>query len=808
MNFSDTSTHNRDNRFQALLDECRDMALVYLSAQLNDLFASTDEALLEFAEHAESNAMQSRFFEAMGAVRKNRSEIEHIFREEIHDGFDRFLQSPVPSGDQELPLEELKLINPEDMDESVATENLIIQCRSIYFGQLYALGQRLAVLNHGRKFPEKDIPAGPTHLVDSFRVSIDMLSIDSKAKIVLYALFEKFIVRHLQGMYDEFNGNLKNAGILPNLKATFARSESDASHGALKEEQNQDAQSAIEGDENGMGQESGADLGTGAGAGASAGVQTSLGEELFSSILQLLAARHHPVAPGHSRAGTAGGGVGAYAVGSPGGNAGGPSGAGVVAPREQLMSTIDNMRPSGVGQGRGVLSDLEALPRVAVDPNFLNNLKGVIASEREEIFSEIPPEQMPGIDADTIDLIGMLFEYMLDDPLLPNLAKALLSHLHTPYLKMSLTDSNLLVDSEHPARLLLDMLVEAGGQWVYENDINRGIFPQMQIVVDRVLRELNDNAELLTELLEYFKAVTDEYRRKTEAIELRAQESVKGREKLKIAKQRAAGEIRARTERVRLPRSAEQFLTQTWTDRLVFILLRREDSEISEEWNRTLQTADELIWLFGPEGASADEMEIRQAGAAIGEEIEQALDALGGFHARYLNQLLAFLSSPAAILRWHQKHAETPYSEPLVPDSDARLSDGGNKDLGTSPVDLSRQPRQPGEDGAKREGSLSKPEQAMVEKLLQLQLDTWFEFTGKGDETRHLKLSWLSPLTATCMFVDKNGTQAQINTLADTARMMVSGEAKIILKPKKPFVERALLAIKNALKGSSVHATD
>ncbi len=62
MNLSDSSTHNRDSRFQALLDEGRDMVLVYLSAQLNDLFASTDEALLEFAEHAESNATHSRFF--------------------------------------------------------------------------------------------------------------------------------------------------------------------------------------------------------------------------------------------------------------------------------------------------------------------------------------------------------------------------------------------------------------------------------------------------------------------------------------------------------------------------------------------------------------------------------------------------------------------------------------------------------------------------------------------------------------------------------------------------------------------------
>ena len=68
-------------------------------------------------------------------------------------------------------------------------------------------------------------------------------------------------------------------------------------------------------------------------------------------------------------------------------------------------------------------------------------------------------------------------------------------------------------------------------------------------------------------------------------------------------------------------------------------------------------------------------------------------------------------------------------------------------------------------------------------------------------------LLWLSPLTATCMFVDKNGAQAQIKSLSATARMMVSGEAKIIPKPKQQFVERAMLAIKNTLQ-RSMHAVD
>ena len=70
----------------------------------------------------------------------------------------------------------------------------------------------------------------------------------------------------------------------------------------------------------------------------------------------------------------------------------------------------------------------------------------------------------------------MLFEYMLNDPVLPAVAKALISHLHTPYLKVAIIDRRLLTDSNHDARQLLDSLVEAGSHWIDERNLKRGIY--------------------------------------------------------------------------------------------------------------------------------------------------------------------------------------------------------------------------------------------------------------------------------------------------------------------------------------------
>jgi hypothetical protein len=97
-----------------------------------------------------------------------------------------------------------------------------------------------------------------------------------------------------------------------------------------------------------------------------------------------------------------------------------------------------------------------------------------LTHDRQQILEQIKAEDLSPVDANVIDLIGMLFEYMLNDPVLPNAAKALLSHLHTPYLKVALLDHRVLEDSGHPARRLLDEMVEAGSLLTDEKNLTKG----------------------------------------------------------------------------------------------------------------------------------------------------------------------------------------------------------------------------------------------------------------------------------------------------------------------------------------------
>jgi len=708
------------------------MALIFSNTQLSELLDQTGAAFLDFAERAENNRMQGQLFEAMGIIQRRRLDIEHGFRRQITQGFDDFGHLEPPSRDLQAMIDsdELSLVDPDEMEESIAEENLIVRANADYFPELYALSQRLAVINHGRKLRDYEIPVGPHHLVHSFRRALRGLELEVRTKIILYALFDKFVIKQSKGLYDELNGSLKAAGILPNLKPIHVRPEGG---GATPQAKPSPPPSTSE-------------------PPASA-EPPSLGAELFDSIVDLMSTRRS-----RRRGGRPAAPVDPVVA---------------AATSRDLVSALSDIQTHSATQSLAELapSGPGGIPNLEVDAVFLQRVKETLSQEREQALSRIDQDKLAPMDADLIDLIGMLFEYMLNDPVLPNLAKALLSHLHTPYLKVALIDRRLLVDARHPARRLLDQMVEAGSLWIDESKPERGIFPAMQRAVDRVLLEFKDDVALFEELLASFEEAMSEQRRRTETFEQRTQDAAKGREKLDLARQRASDEITRLTRSFPLPPAVSDFLAKPWHDHLVFILLRDPDRDRGEAWRTALQTAAELTGLFAPDVPPGERRLALSRLGDLEERIAAGVQGIGGASRAALDPLNALLKTPAS---W-QAPSTAPPPAAAAPE---RLAPS-------------------------RPAAVSEQEQEVVNRLRKTKLGTWFELTAEpGATPRRIKLSWLSPLTATCMFVDRSGMQAEIKTLNELAQDIIEGRARVIRPPKHPFIERAMVSIRKVLKGS------
>ena len=94
----------------------------------------------------------------------------------------------------------------------------------------------------------------------------------------------------------------------------------------------------------------------------------------------------------------------------------------------------------------------------------------------------------------------------------------------------------------------------------------------------------------------------------------------------------------------------------------------------------------------------------------------------------------------------------------------------------------------------------------MLETLKHVPFGTWFEFAinQQGERVRR-KLSWYSPLTGRCLFVNQHGERAYERHLEQLARDVVHGQANIAKPEQESLVDRAWNAIVSSLKQLTGH---
>ncbi len=817
-------------RFAGLLDECRSIAVRHLNMLCSGVFESAGDALLEFADKAESNALQAQFFEAIQIIGRGRHNIKRAFEGEIKIGFAQFIKGRPLSvaGGAELAervakqktvtgfdTSGLQLLDKLAHEESSVIQTLAAKSGNRYLEPLYALTQRMAIVNGGNRLEEAALPAGPTHILNAFNASIRPLRLLPNIKLVLFAVFDRVVMTQLEPLYEELNLSLMKAGVLPNLKPSVTKNANTgeparkaaqpgagqqpvsgsghlggASGGNVAATNNEGiatdaggghsasagAQGAASAGQSGAGGGAGGQSGAGGGGGAGGaagsagdayGGESSVGDQLFSSICDLMAAARRA---GRAPAGT----VAAQADV----DAGPP-----VEPyndNTKLVSVISQLQVEHALPGEAY--DPAQVQPEHVDSGVLEAIRSHLLAQRQRIYKGVDRRRVPQIEIDVIDVVGMLFDCILNDEVLPNAVKALLSRLHTPYLKIAVLDKRMFSSDKHPARLLLNDMAEAGSKWVSQDHLQTGIYPQMQYVVERVLNEFQDGLQLFEDLIEEFAASIEVHKQKSALIEQRAREAAKGHEKLQLARDRAQQELTARMAGKPIPKVARKFLSEIWADHLMLIMLRSRGGEASQDFVEALRIADEVIWSVTPKHTWEEREQLSLRLPKLQHIIEDELGSLGGYSRDEQEDLYSLLKD----LQAHALHGEAeaePTADAVERDADTEVE--------TLPV-------------AAKPEAITAEEQLIIDGLRTLDFGTLFDFAiNPAGDTRRLKLSWFSQMTSNYMFVDQTGVKAAVYNIRDLARAMREGKARIVEEHNKPFFTWAMESIRNMLKGSN-----
>jgi hypothetical protein len=717
----------------ALLNTVRDIAGRRLQILINGMFEHVDDALFDLAEKAENNAAQMHYFDGMREVRKRRPIVERSFLTHVSRELSDFAanQRSVPTSGIQLPVgtAELSLVADNELEESLAITSMIGKNETRLTRELFSVNQRLSVIYGGLKIEDSSNPVGPAALSQAFRVAMRELNAEMRVKLIIYKLFDRYVLASLDELYQEINAELIRAGVLPQLRHEVSR-----------------------------GGAAGRTAGTGAAVAdgvAADGIYQgeddgSASSELLQTLHTLFSARR---------------GAPATAMRIPAGAMQMPSANELIGALSVLQSqaAINQQMPLSAGNALELAGEVQQLKE---------HLLAQIGSLRGE-----KPSQVSTIDEDTIDLVGMLFEFILEDRNLPTEMQVLLARLQIPYLKAAILDRKLFAHRQHPARRLLDSLADAAKGWSAESDRDHRLHDKIKSVVDRLLQDFDDDISIFERLCVELQEFQDISRRRAELAEQRVAESTRGREKLEQARRRAAREILSRIDGHTLPPLIHGVLSRAWANYLVLTILRQ--GEESTEFRDALRFANDFIDSTKPARTLDERRALRQMLPGIERALRRGL-ANVAFQESDIDRLLTQLHTyyrhqlGEAVPEAEIQAAAEPGSLP-IPESIQPITE--------SEAELARSEPEP-------EPLVDTPEMQLVAEL---KPGIWLEFVTGPETVERAKLSWISPMSGRYLFVNRRGLKVADHAPHELAEALARGSARVL--DSTALFDRALDAI-------------
>ncbi|WP_330209230.1 DUF1631 domain-containing protein [Pseudomonas sp. AM4(2022)] len=578
-------------RLPVVLLQVRDKAAQQLQQGLQELFDNADDTLFEMAEKARSTVDHHIFFEAMRDLRLKRKNFERVFMEQLFVAFANLGQARC-SGAHLVPVVSYEAVPGTSADDVEKAVALEAMLGRVRHRDGLALGQLSARMSE-LLGRRLDDPENPLGPARLCEFFLQAgRSLGVEIRVKLVML--KLFEKYVLSDADLLYGEANQLLIATGVLPELKAVPSRRAGGRAAREHQHCTSQAL----------------------ADPPLDKS-GQQAFSALQKLLVAVRGSVAPTLE-----------------------------ASAEPQPIATRDLLR---------LLSHLQQYvpePESEDDFDLRNQLEQLLTrvsvkSGKSRVLEEA--------DEDVINLVAMLFEFMLDDSSVPDAFKALIARLQIPLLKVAVLDKSLFSCAEHPARRLLNDIASAVIGWSPPHDHPReNLYLCIEQLVQRLLNEFVEDPAIFTSLLTTFSAFTAQERTRSEQLERHTRDVEQERLHIEVARQRVAQVLNRRLAGKTLPQSVLQFVQQAWSQVLLVAVLKH--GEQSLQWQTSLRTLDELVWSVGLR-------EDTEAGRRLLEQLPGLLKALrGGLAGAAFDPF----STREFFLRLQAMHVEPLDSEVLV----------------------------------------------------------------------------------------------------------------------------------------------
>jgi hypothetical protein len=721
-------------RVRRALEQVYNLVSDEMARALERMLAEFEQQQFRHADQAPNPGLQQAHFDTLRLLRQNRADLIPEFLGGLEAAL-AGIRDPAPTADtatRRLTFNDLRLIEDHELDEGSVLRAIASRHESRTSLPLHLLGQRFGVLAAAPAYEAERLPIGPQRLSNIFAKASRVLQIDLQPRLELFHCFDQYALNGYAQLVEAVNATLAGENILPHLAYVPVRIrptlQSELSGEAGRERRERARAQAARGDQ----------PYTGWFGGEEGGHDSS---EDFTLLQEMLASRRDllsKLTPGNNDA----------------------------ASRSQL-STDDVMQALARMQG-SVREPAAANSAAERPPRTVQEVRQALLSQGGQAQGR--PASLSRDDNDAFELLAILLSEIQRDLRQDAPGNRLVHRLMVPLLRLVLKDRGFFVQQSHPARQLLNAVAESSATWVSEDEIDPHLNDQLTHAVDDVVTHYEGDPSVFEAANQRVQSHLQSMARRAEVAERRHVDAARGKEKLELAKRRAAEVIAEASQGHKLPRFVQTLLANSWADVLTLVQLR--NGEDSEEWPQHVDITTAIVnatSLNHPASAPAD----------LAAHIEHAL-TLVGYHA----------SEATDIARRLTAHADDDENDPASRTELAmRLKARGRLGQDASPHKPELPPR-------------NAREQSAYELLRSLPFGAWFEIVlNQQGDVRRQRLSWYSPITDHALFVNQRGQRVGEQSLDSLARAVASGQARIVTADHSSLVDRAWHSALGALRG-------
>jgi hypothetical protein len=240
-------------------------------------------------------------------------------------------------------------------------------------------------------------------------------------------------------------------------------------------------------------------------------------------------------------------------------------------------------------RGRGVNEQVKPLQ---------NQLFAVREQINEQVASQ--PERM------SIDVIAVLFEFILDDEQIPEGLRAQIGRLQIPFLKAAMLDPDLLQQTDHPSRQLLNRMGSIAVGLAQDTEINQSVAAEIKRLVRKILDEFDNDMSIFTTCLAELDQFIADKLRNTDAATALSVEAIEEAEKISSQTVATVASLRDILLPMNIDKRVADFILNIWSGVLVRASLQDEKNQgdlfghaagnVSDTKKMSLEVLPELVW--------------------------------------------------------------------------------------------------------------------------------------------------------------------------------------------------------------------